>query len=146
MAVSTIYTLSDSVVAYSNDNDGYIEFTLCMEFTAEDMRELEEVRLGNGAIARNLINITDAFVITLTMNEISEEDRDILAEAHQNQDDSGMLTLTQSNKNSSIVKTTTWNNVVPRKDHNFNINLAESIKSKRVIIVFGGDEPETTYG
>lgn len=144
--VDTIYTLSNSYIAYSNDNDGYIEFTLCTEFTAEDLRELEEVRIGNGVIARNLINITEPFVITLVMRDITEEDRDILAEAHVNQDDSGILTLTQKNTNSSIIKTTTWTNVVPRKNHNFNINLAESIKSKRVDVVFGGEEPEVTYG
>jgi len=144
--VSTIYTLSNSEVSYSNDNNAYIEFTMCMELEAVDNRELEEVRLGNGVIARNLINITDAFVVTLTMNEISEEDREMLAEAHRTQDDSGTLIVVQRSQNSSIIKTTTWVNAVPRKDHNFNINFAESIKSKRVVIVFGTDEPEVTYG
>lgn len=146
MTVSTIYTLSNSVIAYSNDNNAYIEFTMCMEMNGEDPRTIESVRLGNGQIARNKTGLTDAYPVTLTMNEVTEEDRDMLAEAFEDEDNSGMITVTQTQKNSSTIKTRTWVNAIPTKNQNININLAESIKSKRVIITFECDEPEVTYG
>ena len=144
--VDTIYTLSDSIIIYSNDNGAYIQFDLCKEAKGGDNRILESVRVGNGTIARNKINITDPFSITLIMNEITEEDRDALSQAFEDEDDSGIVTITQTQKNSSIVTTTTWVNAIPTKNERNNMQLAESIVTKRVEIMFATDEPKVTYG
>lgn len=143
--VTTIYTLSNSTVIYSNDDGGFIEFRLAMEMKATDPRVMESVLIGNGELARNLTNLTDAFTVELTMNEISEEDRDILSEAHSNFDSSGIISITQKSHNSSRVRTTTWSNAIPIRNENYNMELAESIKSKRVIITFECAEPTMRY-
>lgn len=143
--VTTIYTLSNSKIIYSNNDGGFIEFTLAMAMKATDPRVMESIIIGNGQLARNLINITDAHIVELTMNEISEEDRDIISEAHNNFDSSGIISITQKSHNSSRVRTTTWTNAIPIRNENYNMELAESIKSKRVIITFECAEPTMRY-
>ena len=143
--VTTIYTLSNSKIIYSNGNGDFIEFKLAMQMKATDPRRMESVLIGNGELARNLINLTDAFIVELTMNEISEEDRDILSEAHSNFDSSGIISITQQSYNSSRDRTTTWLNAIPRANENYNMELAESIKSKRVIITFECAKPSMRY-
>lgn len=141
MVVKTIYTLSNSKIIYSNDDGSFIEFTLAKSMQGIDLREMESLLIGNGELARNLVNITEPFIVELTMNEISEEDRDILSEAHKNFDSSGIISLTQKSYNSSRVRTTTWTNAVPKRNENFNMELAESIKSKRVMLIFECAQP-----
>lgn len=144
--VDTIYTLTNSLILYTNKSDAYIEFDLATEVTGQDDREIEALIVNSRTLAVNEINITEPYKILLTMRDITIEEREALAEAYNTQDDSGIITVTQTRKNSDVVRTLTYTNAIPSKNHALNFLLGESIKTASFQVVFQCLKPEIRNG
>lgn len=143
--VDTIYSLSNSLALYTNKNGAYIEFELKTELKLVDDRRLEGLLVNSRKLVVNQVNITEPYKIILVMRTMTEEDRDALAKANDTHDTSGIITIIQSSRDITQVKTWTYTQAVPEENHNFNLMLTESIKNSSVEVSFMAIKPEIRY-
>lgn len=138
MSVTNISAISQITMMYSNNNGGSIIFELTKDVTPNDPRVLEAVVIAPKKHVYNIVNRTVPMTVTLVFNEISEDARDILSEAFETQDDTGVLTALMPKSGKMRV----WTNAVPSKNEIYNQSFPESIVSKEVQIIFTCAPPE----
>jgi hypothetical protein len=138
MGVTNISTVSQITVMYSNSSGASLVFELLKELLPDDPRVLEVVVVAKGVHVFNVLNRTMPCTIAAKFNEITEDARDILSQAFETQDDSGVLTALMPKSNKMRI----WKVAVPDKNEIYNQKFEESIVAKEVIINFTCSQPE----